>query len=278
MNSIRIAIREIINEIFFTKHFSDRTDDRLNDITEITFPITLRQELNKNNEKLNLFEDYILRTIKTQANSKINALKLIKNKEHNVLYIYIIAKVLIKYENKLYTTTLTSTDLAQLKGNIWYTGAYNDFARTLLLGRNEDSNGLKNEFKDHYSRKENQSDIENDLKQYINSGEFNEKTIVQKLNNHEIIIDLDELTKKEPENNKNNEIKPVKKSVEIPLKAEYKKGTKYTHPKFGTGTILSREKIETKTENGVEYNYFNVKIEFDQPYGVKTLRLKTKVR
>lgn len=118
MNHIRKIIRELIQEITLSDHFNERLFDRLKNITEIDFPKELRQEFNKNikeNEpKLNHYSQYILKNIKEEVYSKINYLKTLQTRHDNLLKIYVIAKVSIKYKGTEYNPTLISTDESKL--------------------------------------------------------------------------------------------------------------------------------------------------------------------
>jgi len=264
MKLIKNLIRSIINELHIVSHFNDRVNDRLKDIEEITFPKELHQEFNKDDRQLNDYKSFILNSIKSKVSSKVQNLKSIIGKNDDILYIFIIAKAVIKYKGRVYNPILKSTDKPdQVNGNVWFTGVYNEIARTLLIGKKDDDYYLMDQFKQHYSRK----DGENDVKRYIDSGEFMENTIVTRVNNYVVEIDLDELfVERQPE-------RKVVAKREIPSKADYRKGSKYEHPKFGPGKILSRKFVEEKDGD----RYYNVEIQFDQPsVGTKTLRLKNK--
>ena len=63
--------------------------------------------------------------------------------------------------------------------------------------------------------------------------------------------------------------------AKLKQKADYRKGAKYTHSKFGKGTILSTKKVD----DGI----YDIEIQFDdfdpitkKPFGVKKLRVGTK--
>jgi len=280
MNKIRNIIREIITEIHIIGHFEDRLKDRLYNIMTIDFSKDLRQEFNKNNssengeidvekQKINNYSSYILNLIKTEVKKKIELFKVFNKKEDDILTIYVIAKVLIKYKGKLYSPTLHSIDKPkQVQGNVWYSGVYNNSTRTLLLGKNDNDLDLINEFKQHYSRKEDDADIPGDLRRYVDSNKFNEKTIVNRLKNYEIIIDLDKIiidtTTKDVD-----KTQPTITNKETIWNPSYKKDAKFIHQKFGEGIITSSKYlglIDLKPT-------YNVEVQFNEPYGTKTIKM-----
>jgi len=274
MNFFKSQIRILINELFLYKHFNDRVFDRLKNITDIIFPKELHEEFNKDNKKINEHKSFILNYIKSEVSSKIDNLKNIKGPIDNNLHIIIISKALIQYKDKLYIPILQSVDKPnQVNGNVWFSGIYNDVIKTLLIGRNDDESYIINQFKQHYIRKDNEAeDIKNDIKDYIDSDKFDQIVDVKKLPNYIIKVNLNELLAEKP---KDNPIIKKEKTIN-PIKADYRKGAKYIHPKFGIGTILSKKFIEEKEEDSINYRYYNVEIQFDKPYGIKVIRLKSK--